>query len=169
MSTISLDASLRTCKVDTGDAQRIASDRFLNPNNMVCIPWNNVNSKGQEVCADSWYTKTPGCNSAQDRVMVENDQRPKYSDYITWNMAGIQGDFSGGNTNVKNRNSAATAHAKAANGAPNFGKSKSATTYQNCGLNAYERAMAEVSGSNRKEGYARSGCRSNSTRSRSGF
>ena len=52
MSSLSLNASIRTCKVEAGEAVRIESDRFLNPNNMVCIPWNGYNNKGQAVCAD---------------------------------------------------------------------------------------------------------------------
>ena len=82
MSSLSLDASIRTCKVISGEASRIESDRFLNPNNMVCIPWTGYNLTGQQVCADSFYTKTPGCNSALDRVSVENTLRPQYGEYI---------------------------------------------------------------------------------------
>lgn len=47
--SISLEKSVRTCSVNTGEANRIQSDRFFNPQNMVCIPWNGLNNKGQEV------------------------------------------------------------------------------------------------------------------------
>ena len=41
---ISLEASTRTCKVDTASAARIESDRFLNPNLVVCPVWNGFRS-----------------------------------------------------------------------------------------------------------------------------
>ena len=78
MSNLSLQKSIRTCKVETGWANRIESDRFLNPNVMVCPLWNGMNLKGQAVCPDSFVTKSRGCNSAKDRVVVENDLRPDY-------------------------------------------------------------------------------------------
>lgn len=90
MSSLSLNASLRVCKVDVGYADKINSDRFLNPNNMLCPLWNGMDVAGRPVCPDSFYTKAPGCNSALDVVMVENDVfRPKYTEYITLNASGI--------------------------------------------------------------------------------
>lgn len=93
MSSLSLEASLRTCKVDQGWASRVNSDRFLNPNNALCIPWDGMNLKGQMVCADSFYTKRRGCNSANDRVEVENHLRPQYMQYVTLDASGIQGQM----------------------------------------------------------------------------
>jgi hypothetical protein len=95
MSSLSLNASLRVCKVDVGYADKINSDRFLNPNNMLCPLWNGLDVAGRPVCPDSFYTKSAGCNSALDRVMVENDVfRPKYTEYITLNASGInQGNY----------------------------------------------------------------------------
>jgi hypothetical protein len=90
MSSLSLNAALRVCKVDVGYADKINSDRFLNPNNMLCPLWNGLDVAGRPVCPDSFYTKSAGCNSALDRVMVENDVfRPKYTEYITLNASGI--------------------------------------------------------------------------------
>ena len=90
MSSLSLNASLRVCKVDVGYADKINSDRFLNPNNMLCPLWNGLDVAGRPVCPDSFYTKSAGCNSALDRVIVENDVfRPKYTEYITLNASGI--------------------------------------------------------------------------------
>lgn len=93
MSSLSLEASLRTCKVNQGEAKRIESDRFLNPNNAMCIPWSGRNLRGQQVCKNSFYTVRPGCNSASERVDVENNLRPQYSEYITLNTQGIQGEM----------------------------------------------------------------------------
>ena len=88
---ISLEAAIRTCKVDTGWANKVESDRFLNPNNMVCPIWNGVDLTGRRVCPDSFYTKRAGCNSAEDRVVVENAQRPQYMEYINLSANGIDG------------------------------------------------------------------------------
>jgi len=90
MSSLSLNAALRVCKVDVGYADKINSDRFLNPNNMLCPLWNGLDVAGRPVCPDSFYTKSAGCNSALDRIVVENDVfRPKYTEYITLNASGI--------------------------------------------------------------------------------
>ena len=73
---ISLEAATRTCKVDTASAARLESDRFLNPHNVVCPNWTGKDLAGRQVTADSFYTKRAGCNSAADRVIVENMLRP---------------------------------------------------------------------------------------------
>ena len=94
MSLISLEGALRTCKVDTGWASRIQSDRFENPALMVCPVWNGRDLAGRPVCPDSFVTKTAGCNSAVDRVDVENTvTRPQYVEYLGLDAAGINGDI----------------------------------------------------------------------------
>lgn len=96
MASISLEASLRTCKVDTGWANKVESDRFLNPNLMVCPIWNGRDTSGRQVCPDSFMTKRAGCNSPEDRVVVENNvSRPQYMEYINLNANGVQGDIYG--------------------------------------------------------------------------
>lgn len=91
MAYISLEKSIRTCKVDTSWANKLESDRFLNPNLMMCPSWNGVDTTGRVVCPDSYYTKRAGCNSALDRVLTENAQRPQYIEYVNLNAAGIRG------------------------------------------------------------------------------
>jgi len=94
--SISLESALRTCKVDTAWASRVESDRFFNPTNMVCPVWNGMDTTGRQVCNDSFYTKRAGCNSATDRVDVENSvSRPQYMEYITLSANGIAGNFYG--------------------------------------------------------------------------
>ena len=93
MSQLSLEASIRTCKVDQGWANKIESDRFFNPELMMCPVWNGRDLTGRKVCPDSFYTKRAGCNSAEDRILVENGLRPQYMEYITLDAAGIQGAF----------------------------------------------------------------------------
>ena len=85
---ISLLSSVQTCKVNTGYANKNQSDRFENPNAMLCHVWNGLDSYGRAVSYDSYYTKTPGCSSALDRVVVENVQRPQYIDYIPLDASG---------------------------------------------------------------------------------
>ncbi|MHA2037196.1 MAG: hypothetical protein ACW98X_12220, partial [Promethearchaeota archaeon] len=80
--SISLQSAIRTCDVNVAWANRIESDRFLNPSNMLCPIWSGVDSTGREVCVDSFKTKRAGCNSALDRVDVENNLRPQYSEYV---------------------------------------------------------------------------------------
>lgn len=169
--SISLDASIRTCKVETGEAARIQSDRFQNPNLMVCPPWAGYNLKGQSVCADSFYTKKAGCNSALDRVDVENFLRPQYADLITLNMNGLDGaiyDKSNVNSYVD------------AKGVQQFDNSRNKLTgnyglqwrannqYTACTNNAYSRAMSEVAQSNKAAAHANNGFKGNQNRSCSG-
>lgn len=88
----SLTASVRNTTVYPGSENRMFSDRFLNSDTMSCIAWNGYDSVGQEVCADSFYTKAPGCNSALDRVDVENAiHRPQYMNLLTLGSQGILG------------------------------------------------------------------------------
>ena len=92
---ISLESSIRTCKVDVAYANKVESDRFLNPENMVCPVWNGRDNTGRRVCPDSFVTKRAGCNSATDRVIVENNNRPQYLEYVTLNAEGIGGGIYG--------------------------------------------------------------------------
>jgi hypothetical protein len=86
--SISLQGSVRTCKVDPGWASRIESDRFLNPELALCPVWTGVDNLGRPVNPFSFYTKNQGCNSASDLVTIENDQRPKYIEYVTLDARG---------------------------------------------------------------------------------
>lgn len=94
--SLSIESAVRTCKVDTGWANKVQSDRFENPNLMVCPFWNGVDTAGRRVCPDSFMTKSAGCNSPEDRVVVENNvSRPAYMGYINLNAAGLAGDIYG--------------------------------------------------------------------------
>lgn len=99
--SVSLESAIKTCKVDTSYSNRVQSDRFLNPANMVCPVWNGVDTAGRRVSPDSFTTKTAGCNSAEDRVVVENNQRPQYMEYINLSANGIEGDIYGSNGGSK--------------------------------------------------------------------
>ena len=88
--SLSLNGSLRTCRVDQGSASRIQSDRFENPGLMVCPVWTGFDSANRAVALDSYYTKSAGCNSPLDRVDVENSLRPQYMEYINLDAEGFR-------------------------------------------------------------------------------
>jgi len=143
--SMSLEKSVRTCDVNVGEANRIQSDRFFNPSNMVCIPWNGMNSKGQEVSPDSWWTKTPGCDSAEDRVMVENGLRPSYINYVTLGAAGIDGHIYGNVEATVNASGREAFNQSRNKITGNFGKDFGGNVqYQSCSIGAYERAQAQL-------------------------
>jgi hypothetical protein len=169
MSSLSLTKSIRTCKVDTGKAEQIQTDRFFNPNNMVCIPWGGHNNKGQKVCLDSWYTKTPGCNSAMDRVVVENDLRPDYADNINLNTSGIDGNIYENQSQWTNSGRANKWLDERNLLTGNFGLQYQADVQSGCTLGAYENAMAEESQNNRQQQFAAHGYNSHGQRIASGY
>jgi hypothetical protein len=142
---ISLEGSIRTCKIDTGYADKVFSDRFLNPGNMVCSQWNGYDSAGRPACPDSFMTKEAGCNSAEDRVFVENYQRPRYVEYINLSAGGIDGEFYGApNTTTQWDEMKAVSGLRAINGvAGNFGMQMGSNVFPNCGVHQYARAMAQ--------------------------
>jgi hypothetical protein len=94
MSTFSLLSAINVCKVNTGYADKIQSDRYEDPKNMLCPLWNGQDSVGRVVCPDSYYTKAPGCASANDRVSVENDLRPRYFEYVGLDAYGLNAPMS---------------------------------------------------------------------------
>lgn len=150
--SISLSKSVASCKVNTAWSNRIQSDRFLNPQQAVCIPFSGKDLTGRSVAPDSFYTKSAGCNSAQDRVVVENMLRPQYSDYITLNMgAGLAGDiYSNPEAQMGERETEATM-AENYQRTGNFGKDfRSFTQPTTCKVNSYEKAMAQQSFGNRQ-------------------
>jgi hypothetical protein len=79
-------------KVNTAAASQLFSDRRQNPEEMSCPMWNGMDTAGRRVCVDSFQTKMEGCNTAEDRIFVENSLRPHYSSYVTMDAAGIAGD-----------------------------------------------------------------------------
>jgi hypothetical protein len=166
---ISLESAIRTCKVDTAYANKIESDRFLNPDNMVCPIWNGMDTAGRPVCPDSFWTKRAGCNSAEDRVTVENSQRPQYMEYINLSAQGIDGGIysdsapwqaSGLRTKELNAVNKITG---------NFGKQFGADVYPPCNVNAYETAMQQEQQAYRQQQSQVSGFNANKRRTVSGF
>jgi len=92
--SVNLLSALNVCKVNTGYANKIQSDRTQDPRNMLCPLWNGQDSVGRVVCPDSYYTKAPGCASANDRVSVENDLRPRYFEFVGLDAYGLNAPMS---------------------------------------------------------------------------
>lgn len=167
--SISLESSIRTCKVDTAYANKIESDRFFNPQNMLCPIWNGLDTAGRKVCPDSYVTKTAGCNSAEDRVVVENNQRPQYMEYINLSANGIDGSIYG-NTLPYNQVGQSTQDLRNINNITgNFGKQFGASVYPACGYYPYKQAMAQNSQTFRQQGAMQNGYQANQYRMKSGF
>jgi len=155
MSPLSLEKNLRTCKVNTGWANRNQSDRFQDPSLMVCPTWHHMDMTGRVVCADSFYTKRAGCNSPLDRVMVENTvSRPQYATYVNLNVAaivqdgmnGVTGAAGNGSNNAAAVNSQLhTNHmAEGYNHHGSWGQQNSANVLGNCPNRAYQQGMQQM-------------------------
>ena len=144
----SLESAIRTCKVETGWANKVESDRFLNPNLMSCPLWDGMDLTGRSVCPDSFYTKRAGCNSAEDRVVVENNvSRPQYMEYINLNANGIDGSIYGNTMPYVNSGCNTKFHNRQLEYyGGQFGNPAGFTgeTQVGCKTNAYEQAMAQV-------------------------
>jgi hypothetical protein len=136
---------------------------------MVCIPWNGLNNKGQEVSPDSFYTKTPGCDSAEDRVMVENAQRPNYMSYVTLGAQGIQGDIYG-NMDAKVNSIARAQFDQSRNQITgNFGSQfGSNVAYKGCTVDAYERGMQQMDTQMRNQVFMQQGAKASALRAQAG-
>ena len=143
--SISLESSIRTCKVDTAYANKVESDRFLNPSNMVCPIWNGVDTSGRTVCPDSFWTKNAGCNSAEDRVVVENNQRPQYMEYINLSANGIDGAMYGNTMPWTEVGKTTQSLNDLNNITGNFGSQFGANVYPACGYYPYQQALNQVS------------------------
>ena len=170
MSGISLESAIRTCKVDTSWAGRVESDRFLNPSNMVCPVWNGVDTAGRSVCPDSFYTKREGCNSAEDRIMVENNvSRPQYMEYVTLGAGGIKGniyDNTMGHANSTLRNKELE---QIHDIAGQFGHDYGRNINPSCGYRPYKEAMAQKATQMRNDQSVEVGYESYNDRRHSGF
>lgn len=141
MANISLQGSIRTCKVDPGWASRVESDRFLNPELALCPVWTGVDNLGRPVNPFSFYTKNAGCNSSSDLVTIENDQRPRYLEYVTLDARGYLNETGSMLPDKENVRSAAIGDLNKITGNPGFGFG--ASVYPGCaygdgvGMNNY--------------------------------
>ena len=168
---LSLNGALRTCKVNTGWANRLESDRFQNPNLMVCPVWNGLDLAGRPVTADSFMTKRAGCNSADDRVSVENHLRPQYMEYIQLDASGIQAPIYGSTNmhsadmNIQNKTMDQRHMITGA-----FGTTVSnATVQSSCPIYSYNQGQAQMATANRAMAHYQNGVQANNARMSAGF
>jgi hypothetical protein len=93
--TTSLESAIKTFKVNVGAAPRLESERYIGSGEFkTCFNWAGHDLVGRQVSPDSFYTKSPGCHSATDRILVENQiSRPRYYTYIALNPYGLTGDL----------------------------------------------------------------------------
>ncbi len=172
MANVSLQGSIRTCKVDTGWASKMESDRFLNPNVMQCPVWNSRDTAGRRVAFDTFYTKREGCNSASDRIVVENHLRPQYAEYVNLNANGIQGSFYGGNNMIQLDTQLAAADLMNKNNITGqFGLVTGfrQTNYPSCNTYPYVDAQAQMSEQQRAAQNLNEGFKAYNSKQRSGF
>lgn len=145
MADLSLQKSIRTCKVNTGWSNRIESDRFLNSANLMCPTWTGFDLAGRRVCENSFYTKSPGCNSSNDRIVVENDLRPDYVSYIALNAAGIKGAIYANKSAQDNANAFAQHVSDINKVTGQFGQQWSSDiTNNSCSLQPYDSMMSSL-------------------------
>lgn len=171
MSSLSLEAAIRTCKVDTAWADKIQTDRFFNPNLMVCPVWNGLDSAGRQVSPDSFYTKTAGCNNAEDRVLVENDLRPQYMEYINLSAQGFDSNIYANTMPWENIGNS-TEDLDAVRNSPgygNYGLQMSSNTLSNCAYSQYAQAMSQEAKDQRTVQAMEQGYYNNRSRERSGM
>ena len=90
----SLKKSLKVCRINAGEANRLESDRFQNSDNLLCPVWNGHDQNGRIVIPDSNNTKLRGCNLPLDRVVIENNLRSSYSLAPGLDTYGISAPFS---------------------------------------------------------------------------
>lgn len=90
MSYIFSKPPFNAYRVEQGYAPRLQSDRFESANEMMCPTWSGFDGMNRTVCKDSYYTKSPGCNSPLDRVHVENNLRPGYMELIGLDSEGFR-------------------------------------------------------------------------------
>ena len=131
MNPVSLESAIRTCKVNSGDAERMFSDRYLNPNNMVCPVFGGLDSAGRPVNVNSHNTLTAGCFSANERIKVENSQRPKYYEFINLDEYAMNGGCAQGQMGA-NASCAAKSHRETYNMGGQFGTSVSQYVTPSC-------------------------------------
>jgi len=165
---LSLSKNIRTSKVNTGWASRLESDRFENENLMVCPVWNGVDAAGRPVCPDSYNTKTAGCNSAMDRVVVESHLRPKYFEYVNLNAAGIDAPLYG-STNMHTSGQKVQVKERYQSRRLTGSYGDQVQQIQSTApIYSYQQAMAQEAAQRRRTNAVNNGFRSNVNRRRSG-
>jgi len=89
---VSIYNSIRTSKVTTGNSPQYQGMRTFDSDAQVCPSRGNISDYGiVGVSRDSINTYTAGCFSPEDRIVVENVQRPRYSTYLNASAIAMAG------------------------------------------------------------------------------
>jgi len=83
MASYSLLNTIEGQKVEAGEATAYHSLRWTDLDHQVCPKRDMYDIAGRgPLCADSLFAGTNGCVPAVQRINSENDNRPKYFEYI---------------------------------------------------------------------------------------
>ena len=95
MTTPSLSAQIVSGQIDTAIAAQLFTNRIQDTDAMMCPLWTGTDLAGRPVCRDSFYTKRAGCNSALDRIEVEDALRPRYAEFLldARGIVGVGADY----------------------------------------------------------------------------
>lgn len=129
MSSNSLLKTIHGLKVEAGEANAYHSMRWVDLDHKLCPKRDMYDIAGRgPLCADSLFAGSNGCVPAIQRINAENDNRPKYGEYIPRVGAALSGDSYESKTEY-----AATIRQQQQAGLYGFGNIGSAikTTYDN--------------------------------------
>lgn len=90
--SLSIDSAIRTVKVGGNLGNVLMSERYINPEAMICPVWSGKDVMGRSVLASTFKTKSAGCNSASDIIRIENNIRPTHSEKPSLNIHALKGD-----------------------------------------------------------------------------
>ena len=93
MSSYSLLNTIEGQKVEAGEANAYHTLRWTSIDHQVCPKRDMYDITGRgPLCADSLFTGTNGCVPVVQRINAENNNRPKYGEYISRVGEALSGD-----------------------------------------------------------------------------
>lgn len=164
---MTLLGAVRSCQVNTGYANRIQSDRFLNPQLMTCPTWQGVDNAGRPVSEYSFVTKSAGCNLPNDRITIENGLRPSYFEYVNLDAAGLKGNMDMTMFDSAQRVNDYNQHFSGQT--PSFGQQLQSNVYTSCQNYPYNTAVQQEATNMRMNSALQEGFRANQMRRAAGF
>lgn len=94
MPSYSLLKTIQGVKAEPGYANSQHSKRWTDLEHNLCPKRDMYDITGRgPLCADSLFAGSNGCVPVMQRVNAENDNRPKWSEYIARSGAAIAGDL----------------------------------------------------------------------------
>jgi len=93
MSSYSLLKTIHGTKTESGEANAYHSSRWSDLDQNFCPKRGMYDIVGRgPLCADSLFAGSNGCVPATQRINAENDNRPKYGEYIARVGSALSGD-----------------------------------------------------------------------------